>query len=74
MWRKQQRSRNNYEQDGEVWRRSWGLTAPARDSKQQRVEHERAHMLVRAWCPCCVKPGGRKSGAHKKNKNKDEEA
>ena len=39
------------EQDGEVRRRSWGLTAPATVSKQARQEHERTHMPFRPWCP-----------------------
>ena len=49
-----------------------GLHGAARVSKQEREEHERMHMLIRAWCPCCLKVA-RRNGVHKKKKDECEQ-
>ena len=36
--------------EGEEGRRSKGLTAPMKVSKEEREEHERTHTPYRAWC------------------------
>jgi hypothetical protein len=59
--------------EGEEGRRSKGLTAPMRVSKEEREEHERTHTPYRAWCPVCVKARGRAT-PHMKSRTKEEEA
>ncbi len=59
--------------EGEEGRRSKGLTAPMKVSKEEREEHERTHTPYRAWCPVCVKARGRAT-PHMKSKTVEEEA
>ena len=59
--------------DGEEGRKSKGLTAPMKVSKEEREEHERTHTPYRAWCTACVKARGRAT-PHMKSKTKEEEA
>jgi len=63
---------DTHTEEGEEGRRSKGLTAPMKVSREEREEHERTHTPYRAWCPVCVKARGRAT-PHMKGKESQEE-
>ena len=64
---------DTHTEEGEEGRRSKGLSAPVKVSREEREEHERTLTPYRAWCPACVKARG-KATPHMKSKEAEEEA
>ena len=64
---------DTHTEEGEEGRRSKGLAAPMKVSREGREEHEMTHTPYRACCPACVRARG-KATPHTRGKEAQEEA